>query len=92
VVVDLVCCPSYGEMGNSSKVSECWLLYRRLHFFGCLRGSISLGAFGGRWLDTRLGTHLFWIVGLVLGIVIAFYGVYQMLLPFIESKQNKGDS
>jgi len=55
-------------------------------------GSISLGAFGGRWLDTRLGTHLFWIVGLVLGIVIAFYGVYQMLLPFIESKQNKGDS
>jgi len=55
-------------------------------------GSISLGVFGGRWLDTRLGTHLFWIVGLVLGIAIAFYGVYQMLLPFMGSKQNKENS
>jgi len=52
-------------------------------------GSIATGVFAGRWLDTKLDTQLFWIVGLILGIVVAFYGVYQMLLPLISSKQNK---
>ena len=31
------------------------------------------------------------IVGLILGIVVAFYGVYAMLRPFIGDKQNKGN-
>ena len=52
-------------------------------------GSIILGVFVGRWLDTKLDTHLFWIIGLILGIVVAFYGVYQMLLPLMNSKRNK---
>jgi len=52
-------------------------------------GSITLGVFGGHWLDTKLDTSLFWIAGLILGIVIAFYGVYRMLLPLIGSKRNK---
>jgi len=55
-------------------------------------GSISLGIFAGRWLDTKLDTQFFWIVGLILGIVVAFYGVYQMLLPLISNKQNKENS
>ncbi len=55
-------------------------------------GSILLGVFGGRLLDIRLGTEPVWmIVGLFLGIVIAFYGVYRMLLPFISNKQNEED-
>ena len=52
-------------------------------------GSIVLGVFGGHWLDTKLDTSLFWIVGLILGIVVAFYGVYQMLLPLIGNKRHK---
>jgi F0F1-type ATP synthase assembly protein I len=52
-------------------------------------GSIALGVFGGQWLDSRLNTHLFWLVGLILGIVIAFLGVYQMLLPLLGNKQDK---
>lgn len=55
-------------------------------------GSISLGIFAGRWLDTKLDTQLFWIAGLILGIVVAFYGVYQMLLPLISNKRNKENS
>ncbi len=56
-------------------------------------GSIILGVVGGRWLDSKLNSEPIWtIVGLILGIVVAFYGVYTMLRPFIDSKRNKGDS
>lgn len=55
-------------------------------------GSIALGVFTGLWLDSRLGTSLFWLIGLVLGLVVAFYGVFRMLLPLIGNKQNKEDS
>jgi len=50
-------------------------------------GSIALGLFIGHWFDDRWGTGLLWIVGLILGIVIAFYGVYRMLLPLMDSKK-----
>ena len=49
-------------------------------------GSIALGVFVGLWLDNKLDTSLFWIVGLIFGLVVAFYGVYQMLLPLLRSK------
>jgi hypothetical protein len=32
------------------------------------------------------------IVGLILGLVVAFYGVYRMLLPLMRDRRNKGDS
>ena len=53
-------------------------------------GSIALGVFGGLWLDSKLGMSLFWIVGLVFGLVVAFYGVFRMLLPLLSNK-NKQD-
>jgi NADH:ubiquinone oxidoreductase subunit 5 (subunit L)/multisubunit Na+/H+ antiporter MnhA subunit len=52
-------------------------------------GAIAGGIFIGHWVDGRLNTSLFWLAGLILGIVVAFYGVYQMLLPFRGNKQNK---
>lgn len=52
-------------------------------------GSIVLGVLFGIWLDTKFNTHLLWIAGLILGIVIAFWGVYQMLLPLMSNKRNK---
>jgi len=55
-----------------------------------LGGSIVLGVFAGRWLDTRLDTAPVWmIIGLLLGLVVAFYGVWKMLLPFIGRKRDK---
>ena len=50
---------------------------------------IVLGVLGGHWLDNELGTSLFWLVGLILGIVVAFYGVYRMLLPSMGNRQDK---
>jgi len=55
-------------------------------------GSIALGVFGGLWLDNKFDTSLFWIVGLIFGIIVAFYGVYQMLLPLVRSKRDKENS
>ena len=55
--------------------------------------SILLGVLGGLWLDSKFGTKpLFAMVGLILGLIVAFYGVYQMLLPLIKDKNNKEDN
>ena len=52
--------------------------------------SILVGVLGGLWLDDRFGTRpLFVIIGLVLGLIVAGYGVYQMLLPLIKDKNNR---
>jgi len=56
-------------------------------------GSIVLGVLAGLWLDNKLNSEPIWvIVGLFLGLVIAFYGVYRMLLPFLSNKQDKENS
>jgi len=56
-------------------------------------GSIVLGVVVGLWLDSRLNTGpILVIVGLILGIVDAFYGVYRMLLPFLSNKRDRGNS
>jgi ATP synthase protein I len=55
--------------------------------------SILLGVLGGLWLDNKIGTKpIFVIVGLILGLVVAFYGVYRMLLPLMRSKRDKENS
>jgi len=54
--------------------------------------SILLGVLGGLWLDGKFNTQpLFVILGLVLGLVVAVYGVYRMLLPLISNKKNEGN-
>jgi ATP synthase protein I len=53
---------------------------------GCIAG----GVLAGWWLGGK--KPLFMIVGLILGLIIAAYGVYRMLLPFIGKKQDKGNS
>jgi len=71
-----------------------WVAALRLVGVGFfIGGSIVLGVFAGLWLDSKLNTSpILVIVGLVLGVVIAFYGVYQMLLPLIGNKQGKESS
>ncbi len=54
-------------------------------------GSIVLGVVVGLWLDSKLNTEpILVIVGLILGIIVAFYGVYRMLLPFLGIKRDRG--
>ena len=45
---------------------------------------IILGVGGGLWLDSRLETRpILTLVGVVLGTVLAFYGVYRMVEPLM---------
>lgn len=54
---------------------------------------VALGAFGGRWVGQQLGGDtseaIFLIVGVLLGVVVAFYGVYQM---FRQLESENSDS
>jgi len=71
-----------------------WLAALRLVGVGFfVGGSILLGVLAGLWLDNKLNSAPIWvIVGLFLGLVIAFYGVYRMLLPFMGNKRDKENS
>lgn len=71
-----------------------WAAALRLVGVGFFIGiSIVLGVVVGLWLDSKLDTRpILVIVGLLLGIVVAFYGVYRMLLPLMGNKREKGDS
>jgi F0F1-type ATP synthase assembly protein I len=54
---------------------------------------IFLGVVGGIWLDARLNAKpVFVIIGLLLGIFVAFYGLYKMILPNLNNKNNKDKS
>ena len=56
-------------------------------------GSIVLGVVVGRWLDSKLNTEpILVIVGLIVGTIVAFYGVYRMLLPLIGNQRDRRNS
>ncbi|MCT8140099.1 AtpZ/AtpI family protein [Anaerobacillus sp. CMMVII] len=50
-----------------------------------LLGSILVGVFGGRWLDSYFGTNsLFLIIGLFLGLGTGSYGVIMVVKHFLN--------
>ncbi len=54
---------------------------------------IVLGLAGGLWLDNKFNTKpLLTIVGLILGLIVAIYGVYRMLEPLLGDKNKKENS
>ena len=71
-----------------------WVAALRLVGVGFfIGGSIVVGVVAGLWLDNKLNSAPIWvIVGLFLGLIIAFYGVYRMLLPLMNNKQDKENS
>jgi len=53
--------------------------------------AILVGVLGGLWLDGKFGTKPgFLIAGILLGLIMAGYGTYQMLKPFMNN-QVKGE-
>jgi ATP synthase protein I len=55
--------------------------------------SIIGGTLGGSWLDNKIGTKpVFIIAGLIIGMIIAFYGVYKMIIPLIKNNKDKENS
>lgn len=71
-----------------------WVAALRLVGVGFfISGSILGGVLGGLWLDRQFNTEpILVIAGLLLGITVAFYGVYEMLLPLLGEKKDRGDS
>ena len=81
------------KVGNIEAGMNRWGAALRLVGVGFfIGGSIFLGLWVGLYVDSRLNASLFWIVGLLLGIVVAFYGVYRMLLPLMSNKGDKENS
>jgi ATP synthase protein I len=51
---------------------------------------ILLGTWAGLWIDGKLGTKPFFLIGgLVAGLVVALYGVYRMIQPLMNNTQDK---
>ena len=73
---------------------DTWAAALRLAGIGFFIGSsILLGIFAGHWLDGKLNTEpILVIIGLFLGLAVAFYGMYHMLLPVVNSDRNKENS
>ena len=67
-----------------------WVVALRLTGLGwyvavCIVG----GTLGGLWLDRTLDTTVvFTLVGVLLGTVVAFYGLYRMVQPFLGGMGN----
>ena len=56
-------------------------------------GCIAAGTLTGRWLDSKLDTGPILVVtGLVLGSIVAFLGVYHMLVPNKGNQRDKENS
>ncbi len=60
-----------------------WVLSLRIAGLGWyVAFCIVIGVVGGVWLDNRLNTlPIFTLVGVVMGSVAAFYGVYKLVQP-----------
>ena len=68
-----------------------WAAALRLTGVGFFIGiSIVGGTFAGLWLDGKLNTRpVFILIGLFLGLIVAIFGVYRMVRPLMNSKQDK---
>ena len=68
-----------------------WAAALRLTGIGFyIAACILTGIFSGLWLDNKVGTGpLFMIGGLLAGLVVAFFGVYRMIRPLMNDKQDK---
>jgi F0F1-type ATP synthase assembly protein I len=54
---------------------------------------VVVGAVGGVWVDRLSGlTPLFTLLGVLIGTVAAFYGLYKMVLPLFNNASSSGNS
>ena len=78
-------------MANERNELSSWQYASRLIGVGFyIGGTIVSGVLIGRYLDGRMNTRPFFaLTGLVVGLAIALYGVYEMLLPLIRQRRRK---
>jgi len=70
---------------------EKWVLAARFIGIGWYIGlSIVGGILGGLWLDRKFGySIIFTLVGLFLGLVVAAFGTYRMIVPLIKEQEDE---
>jgi len=68
-----------------------WMVAARFIGVGWYIGICIVAGVGiGIWLDRTVQTGiLFTLVGLGLGLILAFWGVYRMLLPVLKDKDKE---
>lgn len=76
---------------------DTWVLALRVMGLGWyVVACVLVGALGGVWLDNLADTKLlFTLLGVLLGTVAAFYGLYKMIKPFLKGPppgKQSGDS
>ena len=74
------------------KLNRCEAAFRftgvGFYIGACSVGGVYLGV----WLDKKVDiSPLFTLLGLGLGLFLAFYGTYRMLIPAIGNRKDKGD-
>jgi len=53
---------------------------------------IFAGLFGGKWLDERLNTgNIFLLIGIILGVIIAFLNLYRYTMKDIKKRSDKDE-
>ena len=74
-----------------AKEFEPWTIVLRLTSIGWYVATcIVLGVVGGLFLDNLTGTKpLFVLLGIVLGVVVAFWGSYKMVQPILNASNAK---
>ena len=75
-----------------ARVPETWLIALRLTGLGWYVATcIIVGVLGGIGLDKLLGTKLlFFLLGTLLGTVVAFWGLYKMVQPILLASKGTG--
>ena len=75
------------------RVSDTWLVALRLTGLGWYVATcIIIGVVGGIGLDKLFGTKIiFFLLGTLLGVVIAFWGLYKMVQPILNASMNQGN-
>jgi len=57
---------------------------------------ILLGTLGGRWVGQKVGGNssevIFTVLGLILGLIVAFLGVYRMVKSTLTNDKDNGNS
>ena len=68
-----------------------WAVALRLTGLGWyIAACVLIGIFAGIGLDKLLGTQvLFTLLGIILGSIAAFWGVYKMVLPILYGSKNQ---
>jgi hypothetical protein len=79
------------RVGDFEACMNRWVAALRLTGVGFfIAACILIGVFGGLWLDNKFNTEPFLTIGgLLVGLVIAIYGVYRMIRPLMNDRQDK---